>query len=303
MIQPRYFTTLFDIFSTIFVKILSNLIPFYSSRIYSILYLCFKPEKVWSEKINMTLSIVNFKSFEISIAEALDEINARAEIEKQHKILLKPNIVTKDYHPITTHPKMCEAVIKYIRNFSNAEIIIGDGCGLPSYTTLEAFQRLGYSYLEKEYNIKLIDLNTAESKLFKNPNCSIHKELYLPELITTHYIISLPVLKAHSLSKVTGSMKNMMGLLPPRHYSGRFGSWNKAVFHNKIQQSIMDLNMYVTPPLTVLDASIGMAQYHLGGATCNPPVNKILAGYNAREIDRKAAELLGFNPNKIGHLK
>ena len=95
----------------------------------------------------------------------------------------------------------------------------------------------------------------------------------------------------------------MMGLLPPKHYKGKYGIWNKSIFHNKIHESIVDLNEYVSPHLTVLDATVGMAEFHLGGARCNPPVNKIIAGFDAKEVDRKASELLGFDWRKIRHLR
>ena len=55
----------------------------------------------------------------------------------------------------------------------------------------------------------------------------------------------------------------LRGLAPPRHYSGRFGSWKKAVFHGDMQQSITDLVAYRRPDLTVMDASVGLADYHL----------------------------------------
>jgi hypothetical protein len=45
-----------------------------------------------------------------------------------------------------------------------------------------------------------------------------------------------------------------------------------------------------------------MAEFHLGGAHCDPPVNKLIAGYNPWEVDRKAAELLGLDWRRIGHI-
>jgi len=111
------------------------------------------------------------------------------------------------------------------------------------------------------------------------------------------------VLKAHSLADITGSMKYMIGLAPPAHYSGRHGSWKKAVFHGNMQQSIIDLNQYRTPDLTIMDATIGLAEYHLGGSRCDPPVNKLLGGFDAREVDREAARLLGMDWKIIGHLR
>ncbi len=97
-------------------------------------------------------------------------------------------------------------------------------------------------------------------------------------------------------------MKNMMGFAPPSHYSGTQGVWNKAEFHNDIHQAIIDLNKYRKADMTLLDASIGLADYHLGGRTCDPPVNQLVAGFDPLEIDRKAAELLGLDWQKIPHL-
>lgn len=45
-----------------------------------------------------------------------------------------------------------------------------------------------------------------------------------------------------------------------------------------------------------------MAEFHLGGAHCNPPVKKIIAGYNPWQVDRKAADLLGVDWRRIGHV-
>jgi uncharacterized protein (DUF362 family) len=126
--------------------------------------------------------------------------------------------------------------------------------------------------------------------------------MYLPKIAFCHYIISVPVLKAHSLAGLTGSLKNMMGFAQPKYYSGRYGVWKKAVFHGRMQESVADLNTYLVPDLSVMDCSIGMAEFHLGGAQCDPPVNRIIAGYNPWEVDREAAGLLRLRWEDIGHI-
>ena len=63
----------------------------------------------------------------------------------------------------------------------------------------------------------------------------------------------------------------------------------------------MDLNAYRTPDLTVMDSSIGMPDVHLGGHHCDPPVNKLLGGFDARAVDREAATLLGLDWKMIQH--
>ncbi len=80
------------------------------------------------------------------------------------------------------------------------------------------------------------------------------------------------------------------------------GHWKKSAFHQDIHRAIKDLNRYVSPDMTLVDARIGLAEYHLGGAQCDPPVNKLVAGYAPLPVDRKAAELLGMDWRNIPHL-
>ena len=248
------------------------------------------------------LVAVEFTGFAVSVAAALDFVGARGVLAAQTAILLKPNLINASPPPVTTPAACCEAVIQYIQSCSKAEIVVGEGCGDPKLETNEIFQRLGYGELANRYGVRLVDLNTASLRRLENPSCKVFPEMYLPEMAFTHFLISIPVLKAHSLATITGTLKNLIGLAPPKHYAGRFGSWQKAVFHGNMQQAIRNLNAYRIPDLTVMDASIGLAEYHLGGAHCQPPVRKILAGANPWVVDREAARLLGLDWRSIPHL-
>jgi uncharacterized protein (DUF362 family) len=94
----------------------------------------------------------------------------------------------------------------------------------------------------------------------------------------------------------------MIGLAPPKYYSGNFGTWKKAVFHQDMHQAIIDLNRYRRADLTLMDATIGLADYHLGGAHCDPPVNQLIAGLDPLAVDREAAKLLGIDWKRVPHL-
>ena len=250
----------------------------------------------------MNLVTIDFSSYPESVTKALDAIGARERLAKQSAILIKPNLINASPHPVTTPVDCCEAVVEYLLTYSKANIVIAEGCGDSSLETDDIFDMLGYRNLSKRYGISLVDLNKSPLTKLENKNCSVFPEIYLPEIAFTHFIISLPVLKAHSLAVITGTLKNMMGFAPPRYYSGKFGRWKKAVFHGDMQQSIIDLNMYRSPDLSLMDATAGLAEYHLGGRHCSPPVGKIIAGFNPIEVDRIAATLLGFNWEEIPHL-
>jgi len=251
----------------------------------------------------MQPQIIRFSSFEASVPAVLDGLGAKECLATQEKILLKPNLVTSMPHPVTTSPACCRAVIGYIRACSSADIIIAEGTGDPCETTHEVFDKLGYTRLSNELNVPLVDLNTEPVERLESPACHRLPELFLPAIAGTHFIISLPVLKVHTLSKFTGSLKNMMGFAPPSHYAGGGGIWNKAAFHQGLQQAIIDFNRYRTPDLTLMDASIGMPDQHLGGRSCDPPVGKLIAGFDALSVDRESAGRLGLDWQKIVHLK
>jgi len=245
---------------------------------------------------------IDFSSYRESVAVAFDMIGARQALAKQSAILIKPNLTNASPHPVTTPVGCCEAVVEYVRSCSKSDIVIAEGCGDPSLETDEIFDLLGYRGMAIRHAVPLVDLNTAPLRKLANKNCSVFPEIYLPEIVSTHFIISLPVLKAHTLSIITGTLKNMIGFAPPKYYSGRFGVWKKAVFHGNIQQAIIDLNRYRSPDLSLMDATVGLAESHLGGRHCSPPAGKIIAGFDPLEVDRKAAMLLGLDWKRIPHL-
>ncbi len=251
----------------------------------------------------MEMTTVRWESYDKSVPAALDAIGAAEVLARQTAVLIKPNLINASPHPVTTPPDCCAAIIQYIRQHTDAAIVIGEGCGDPNRETPEIFKALGYDALARRYGVELVDLNTAPTVRLTDPEATVFPECHLPEIALSHYLISVPVLKAHSLAEITGTLKNMIGLAPPKHFGGRHGSWKKAVFHGRMQASIRDINRYRTPDLSLMDASIGLADYHLGGRQCDPPVEKLIAGFDPVAVDREAARLLGLNWRGIPHLR
>ena len=245
---------------------------------------------------------VPFTDYPDSVRRAFNIAGGAKALAGFDAILLKPNLVDGSPFPVTTHPDFTEAVIHAIRESTDAPIVIGEGCGDRYMETDQVFKALGYTDLAARTGVELLDLNHAELIKLSNPQCPVFPEFWLPKVATTHAVVSLPVLKGHSMAKVTGTLKNMMGVAPSTHYQ-RPGGWKKSKFHEHLHQAIRDLNRYVTPHLTLMDASVGLTTYHLGGPKCDPPINRILAGTDPLALDREAAGLLGFDWRDIAHLR
>ena len=223
-----------------------------------------------------------------------------AESEKQ-KILLKPNLVSSDPPPITTPVQLIEAIIIGIRKISpEIELVIGEGTGIKEYDTDYPFQKLGYTAMAAKLGVDLIDLNYSSLVNFKKPDCSRWPEMHIPEIVMDSFILSVPVLKAHSLAEVTLTMKNMVGVAPPEFYDS--GSWKKSAFHQDIQNAVFDLNRYRTPDFSIIDATEGMSEAHLWGPSCNPPPNKLAASADPVAIDAWGCGVLNKKWQNISHI-
>ncbi len=248
------------------------------------------------------VKIVEFKNYPGSVKEALDGIDAAGILSKQKQILVKPNLIENIPPPVTTPADCVSAIIDYIKDCSDAKIVIAEGCGAINMETDEVFSGLGYKKLAKEKNVPLMDLNREKVIKLENKAFKVFSTYYIPKIAMESFILSVPVLKAHSLAKVTLSLKNMMGFAPPKYYQ-KSGLWKKAFFHANIDDAIIEMNAYRKADMTLLDATVGLAEYHLGGKECSPHVNKLVAGENPVEVDKVGAELLGFNWRSIRHIR
>ena len=249
-----------------------------------------------------TVYSFSFSSWQKSVPRLLDAAGLLKRLNSAKRIIIKPNLVEPQPPPITTPVELVAALVAHIHSSCpGLEIIIGEGCGSSSNNTWQIFEALGYNRLAELPHVTLMDLNEAPLIHLQNSNYSRWPQMYLPQIVFESFLISVPVLKAHSLAGVTLTMKNMIGLAPPAHFQ-QGGHWKKAAFHQNIQEAVFDLNRYRTPDFTLLDATIGMQEAHLWGPTCDPPPHRLAAGYDPVAIDSYGCRLLGIKWNAIGHL-
>ena len=250
-----------------------------------------------------SLYTTTFTSWKNSVPSLLDTAGLSDRLATEKRILIKPNLVEPQPPPITTPVELVKALVDYIlAKQPHLEIIIGEGCGSSSNNTMQIFEALGYNELAAGKGISLWDLNEAPLVHKQNSKCSRWPEMYLPEIAFESFLISVPVLKAHSLAGVTLTMKNMIGLAPPAHYR-QGGPWKKASFHQRIHEAVFDLNQYRIPDFTLLDATIGMQEAHLWGPVCDPPPNRLAVGYDPVAMDSYGCSLLGIEWSSVGHIK
>ena len=245
--------------------------------------------------------IKNFQSFTETAPLILKESGLADKIKTQKRILLKPNLTTNRKPPCTTPVELVEEVVKFIKKNSRAKIVIAEGAG--GCDTSRAFKDLGYENLQDKYDLKLVDLNKAERQVLENPKALVLKKIKLPKIVLESFFINLPVLKEHNNAVMTCAMKNLFGIYLNKSVLSRIGWWNKSELHSfGVHESIHDLNLYVKSDFVLVDASIGQKGSEITGSICQPPIAKLIAGFDAKEVDKACTPFLGRKIQEVRYL-
>ena len=139
------------------------------------------------------------------------------------------------------------------------------------------------AHLESHY----VEMERPAAAILKK--AKIHKAV-----LDADVFINVPILKNHGGAKMTGVMKNHMGLI-----------WDRQFMHrNNLPQCIADLWLYRRPDLNVLDAhKIMVANGPRGVSTADVrDMNYQLLGRDPVAMDALAARLMNYGVDDVAYL-
>ncbi len=262
------------------------------------------------------VSIVKGKDVEAMAKEALDLIGGiESVVKKGDVVLIKPNC--HGPHPwedhITTDPRLIVAVIKLCKKAGAKEIWVGEAPSLGG--AMLSFEISGQkAAVEGTGMAKLIDLDNTEYVTMKVPNGMILKKVDRPKIVRDcNVLISMPIIKTHHGTKMTASLKNMMGTLSRAE---------KTMIHMVgLSESICDLNISRKPDLALADMIVSMeGMGPIAGRTVveQPdgsrkmmktvggilvPLDMVVASKDPVACDATCARIVNFIPEEIDHIR
>jgi len=220
-------------------------------------------------------------------------------------ILIKPNMSVSKNPLAVTHADAVRAVLEFLRPRYKKQIVIGES-GV--FNTLEGYRNNGYEALEKEYDVKLVDLNAGPSRSYyvfgreQNPQPVRLISAFLDPQV---YVISLARMKTHDCVLVTLSLKNLLMAAPLNDYQRS----DKGYLHGPAPavNDILHFNLFhlahkVWPGLAVIDGYEAMEGD--GPAWGTPFEAKVaLASTDPLAADYVGTRIMGFNPQNILYLR
>ena len=218
---------------------------------------------------------------------------------KGKNVIVKVNALracNPDREAIVTHPALVKAVIDKLVTLEPNRIIVGDSVGTESYgksryvfDTTGLAEAAGPYYRNLSLNLKMVDVE----KPFKR------KVAVLKDVLDADVYISLPKMKTHGMTMLSGAVKNNYGLLAGAQKSWyHFYSEKPEVF----AEILIEMYQLRPPDLVIMDGILAMEGY----GPCSPEVrrvNKVLAATDAVALDAVMAHMMGFRADEVPYLR
>lgn len=209
------------------------------------------------------------------------------------RILLKPNLLAPDppASATVTHPAVFEAAARILLD-RGIRVLYGDS---PSFYPLErALKKSGIQEAADRLGLQAADFNSRERVYFEGGQQNRVFEI-ARGVLEADGMISLPKLKTHGFTLMTGAVKNQFGCIPGIQKSG---------FHAKLEDPVrfsnmlVDLTRFLRPRLYIMDAVLAMEG---NGPRRGDPVQLglIIMSADPVALDTVAARVAGIDPQAV----
>lgn len=220
------------------------------------------------------------------------------------RLLLKPNLLSSDdtpLKPVNTHPEVVRAVAEFFLERGTAHIHVGDSCGsLSPGSTRRAIENTGLNEVASDLGLELFNVDLMPHFERAIPEGILMRKAVLPELLDKiDLLVTIPKMKTHSLTAMTGAVKNQFGLMPGKH---KKDVHLLAPQSELFAQTLVDLFTVTRPHLAIMDGIIAMEGNGPAAGRARD-AGLILASNSAPAMDMAVAVIMGLDPMEVDTLR
>ena len=209
------------------------------------------------------------------------------------KIVLKPNVLLGGNPDacVTTHPAVLKAVAKLLQQ-AGASLSYGDSSSIGKCEG--NLRRAGLKDAGDELGLAIADFDSGRTVPHKD--ALLVKSFTIANgVLDNDALVSLPKLKTHALTRLTGAVKNQFGCIP---------GLIKGQYHVKLADPydfstmLVDINTLIKPRLYVMDGIMAMEG---NGPRSGKPkkLSVLILSTDPIAMDAVAARIIGLNPEFV----
>jgi uncharacterized protein (DUF362 family) len=206
------------------------------------------------------------------------------------KVVLLPN--PQGSRPgVSTNPELIGELVRRSLEAGASEAVVASVHGPGRwYATgiIEAVEKAGGKVHYPQAARDWIDAPVPRGERLK-------KSRIIRKAVENDVFIDVPIVKQHDSTRITCTMKNLMGL------SADSGSFHRS--DDYLEHAIADLASLFAPKLCAVDAMTILTQNGPFGPGRTISPRKIILGKNMVTVDAYCCRLLELDPREVGHIR
>jgi uncharacterized protein (DUF362 family) len=225
-----------------------------------------------------------------AVRRALEASEWTRHVPRGADVSLKVNLGWDLFIPGSiTSPFFVEALIEEIRGHVGRIFMVEADQVLEDIE--QAFRASGMADVCERHGVTWVNMEREPKVAVAAPENAVLKELPVPRVLRETVLVSVPVMKTHAKTGITGALKNQWGCLPRMRHE----------YHLVLDDAIADLNAVLRPRFAVMDATWGLEG---NGPKSGRPrlADRVLASADLVALDTVQAATMGLDPGRIRHL-
>jgi uncharacterized protein (DUF362 family) len=188
-----------------------------------------------------------------------------------------------------TSPLVAEALIEEVRDHVGRIYVVEADQVLEDVE--KAFHLSGMADVCRRTGARWVNMSRGATVRVERPSNAVLRHIDVPQILRDTVLITVPVMKTHAKTGITGALKNQWGCLGTMRHE----------YHLVLDDALADLNETVRPQLAVMDATIGLEG---NGPKSGWPrrADRILVSGDPVALDTIQALTMGLDPKRITHL-
>jgi len=215
-------------------------------------------------------------------------------VRKGDTVVIKPNIGWDrgPEYAANTNPEVVEELIRLCKKAGARRVKVFDNtCNAPDM----CYENSGIAPAVRKAEGHIAFVNRAKFLPGRFPEGSAMADWPIyRDAVECDCFINAPVAKHHGLTKLTLSMKNLMGVC----------GGTRGQIHWNIENKLPELAKFINPDLTVIDAYRILLKHGPSGGDLKDvkKTGTVIAGTDPVLADSYATSLFGLRPKDIGHI-
>jgi uncharacterized protein (DUF362 family) len=226
-----------------------------------------------------------------AVRRALAAADWTAAVPRGADVALKVNLGWDLFIPGSiTSPLFAEALIGAIRDHVGTIYMVESDQVLEEIE--RAFHESGMAEVCRRTGVRWVNMTRGATRPHDAPDNVVLKRIDVPQILKDTVLVTVPVLKTHAKTRISGALKNQWGCIGTMRHE----------YHLVLDDALADLNSVLRPALAVMDGTVGLEG---DGPKSGWPriADVVLCSRDPVAIDSVEADLMGIDPGSVGHLR